>query len=778
MTLSKDEIQRVVDLVVEHDLANPETRGLLFAGVDAHLTSLIDTSRKPKNQVELDLLALAGATAAPGEKPPAVIWLENLARHMGPTNGAKEIQALADRLHGETKGSREAVRFGVVRDKLLGALTGAVDVFRELDQAQQAELISQHLEAVRSGPSVAVVGRYSSGKTTFVNALLGEKLLTVRHSVTTASMVILQSDTSDRTIVTRRTEEQNQRDAEHLEQLKAKHQEGNRHEDRVALERLNSYRPPPAPRDLDELIEQANQGDADALRRCWSEGEDSIAAHIASVHLNRPFDPARVPRGAAIIDTPGVDSPYVSHRLVAWGALRSCDCVILLLKPDASVGEHEMELLEAYLRLQEHRPTLGTSLLFVVGSIDRAEDDHDRGRLLQSLREQLHRYRINADLVPCSPLMALLGDIKLNGGSLKRREEALLGEMTDDQPDRAWAVSGMPAVLDRVWRIGGMQYVDRVCRPALERTIRDVDAVSAELGYTVVQIDEGTSNVEQELSRLEGISTALEARRMGFLDRCDTIIQQRMDGVAEAATLQEELTAVVRSCNDPDKLEKAVNTALSGWVEQRCVAIEYAVDELAAHLTREAAARFAQHIGEGSAGSIPRLHIEWSLASPIDLKMGAQAEAPADPFFGAILGLGIGSLISEAAAWIGAFLGLIYSDEARKNAQKRRATKLAHAREKLSRIIPQTVHKAQADLYDERERLSRVLMDEVRYRVDAWLGALRARCARTAEELAQLRAEPDVPTASIRKSLERVAAVQSQLREASEAIKQWRAGDS
>ena len=93
------------------------------------------------------------------------------------------------------------------------AIEGKVENLFELQEDLAAE-VRQNIMAVRCGPTIALVGRYSSGKSTFVNALAGRRHLPARARPTTAVMVFLHSSDAGRVVVVPRTHEQRVQDAE------------------------------------------------------------------------------------------------------------------------------------------------------------------------------------------------------------------------------------------------------------------------------------------------------------------------------------------------------------------------------------------------------------------------------------------------------------------------------------------------------------------------------------------------------------------------------------
>lgn len=773
MMLARRDLDRIVDLAVQHKLVQASTRDLLLNGICPHLAASIQTGKSPREQIEFDIKTLAEATSAEPDAPPLAVWLTNAARQLGDQPVALDMRAFASRLQPVDGGSRVATELGYLQSTVAVVLEQAAQVFIDLDQPQQAEEIHQNTSAVRCGPTIALVGRYSSGKSTFVNALAGRQRLPARVRPTTAVMVFLHSSEAGRVVVSPRTPEQRAQDADRIDLLIKRHERGKTRSDEVELRRLRAYQASEPPPGLAEIIRDAENGDQTALSRCLAQEQNGVAEHIAEVHLDERFPEARVPRGAVIIDTPGVNSPIVDHRLFAWRALQTCDCVLLLLQPDAAIDDAEVDLFESHRQLRADEPDAVDRLVCVVSCIDAEADPDERRHVVDGQAEQLRDYGIETPVLPCSPLTALSGDRAQAGERLRGKERGLLEDMANGEASRAWSASGMPTVLDTVWRIAGRRQVQRVYQPAVSRTQAALEVVSAGLRRDLATLEDGIGEVQREIEALDGVAARLQVQRAGFLSRCRHLIAARLEPFTEVDTLEAVLETTVDECDEPAALEKSVNAAFRRWGERRNAAIDHAIAELATELTGEAARRFAPET-DSKDSLLPRLDIHWALTAHIIIKTATpDSGPPSAPLSMLIVGAGLGSLVSAPFALLGGFIGWALGERIKARISERKAKWLARARAKLGQIIPKALDMARSSLHAERNRLIQDLGEEVRVRVDAWLDTLRARSERQREALAELRADREKPLARTRDAIERVAAVQDRLREAEDAVASW-----
>ena len=780
MRLTQDEVRQLVDLVIEQQLADPASRRLLHAGIDPHISAQITTSRKPGQQVEFDLRDLAVVEPGDGHDP-LLTWLDNLAREVACPRAAGAVRVFADRLRVGGDGSRVAAELGELKGVIVRALTRAVETFAELDQPRQADEVRRRIEAVSNGPSVAVVGRYSSGKSTLVNALAGRVRLPVRLRPTTAAMVLLRSSDEGRVAITSRTGEQRRIDREGIEHQIARHEHSDKPADRRQVARLRSFDPGEPPPDLDEIIRRAEAGDLDALDRCLRERRDGVAAHIESVSLDEPFRPERVPSGAIVIDTPGVDSPVVSHGLATRQALRQCDSVLLLVPPQANRHDAEFDLLDTYRTIRGGTEKLGERLVCAVSRIDQVEDDEDETYFVERFREVLADCDIVTEVFTCSSLIALQGDLHASGHDIGPEALGRLRRVTSGRVADAWPASGLSAVLDAVWLKAERHRARTILCPALERTLESICALSAELQSGLQVLREGMDEMERRISALEETATALNCQRPGFLHRCRTRIAQRLDQLTEVESLVGVFDATLDACEEPASLEDALNAAGRKWGERRCAAFDTVVAELADELTAEAADHFAKSTSEDiSDGLAPRLEIQWTLSAAFIIKASTPKRPPLVPVALMMIGGGIGAFFGAAAAAVGgavgAAVGWLVGEDMRSKWLRRKAEWFARAKVKLAKVIPKARERAEKELRDEAARLGAHLEAEVEARVDAWLDALRARIARQKTALAGLRSDREAPVSAAEQRLERVAAVQRPLRMAADQVDRWLRG--
>lgn len=204
----------------------------------------------------------------------------------------------------------------------------------------ETALINEMLDRIeRHRFTIAVVGEFKRGKSTLVNALLGEEVLPADVLPTTATLNRVTYDLRPHVRIEYRDDRQS----------------GMRSEE-IPLHLLTEY--------VTKLT-------ADAQQR---------AARIkqAIIHYNNRF----LHRNVDIVDTPGLNDDEVMTA-VTLEVLPHTDAAIMVLMPEAPFSGYEGDFLNKLLLSDLGR------VLFVVNAIDRIDDPDDRERLIAAIRQRI-----------------------------------------------------------------------------------------------------------------------------------------------------------------------------------------------------------------------------------------------------------------------------------------------------------------------------------------------------------------------------------------------------
>jgi small GTP-binding protein len=227
-------------------------------------------------------------------------------------------------------------------DNLLFLLEESARLMSANDQnaGLEAAEMSLLLERLREGRfHLAVLGQFKRGKSTLLNALLGEAILPVSVVPLTSIPTFIQFHKEPQITVT-----------------------------------YTNDRPP------ERLAGGALNDRTDFLAK-WvtEEGNPSNRLGVAGVEVGEPSD--ILSRGVVLIDTPGVGSTYRHNTRSTLDFLEQCDAALFLVSADLPITDTEVEFLR---RVREHVPRL----FFVLNKVDGiAEKDKDK--LLSLFRKTL-----------------------------------------------------------------------------------------------------------------------------------------------------------------------------------------------------------------------------------------------------------------------------------------------------------------------------------------------------------------------------------------------------
>lgn len=271
-------------------------------------------------------------------------------------------------------------------------LAAIADVFDELgrrDLAQRGRIAAQRLQ--RQAAIVCVVGEFKQGKSSLVNALLGQRACPVDDDLATAAITLVRYGETAAAQVRRR--------------------------------------PPGSPPGTPPVVEPVA---LDAIGSWASEsGDPALLAGVERVEVSVPSSLLR--QGLAVVDTPGAGGLTSGHAAATLGFLPFADGLLFVSDASAELSAPEVEFLQRAVALC---PTV----LFVLTKIDLHPEWE---RILELDRAHLDRAGLRIPAVAVSSTLrieALLRqDLELNGRS---RVPELARRIGDDVvgPARATAL--------------------------------------------------------------------------------------------------------------------------------------------------------------------------------------------------------------------------------------------------------------------------------------------------------------------------------------------------
>ncbi|NRD80514.1 dynamin family protein [Bacillus sp. BRMEA1] len=269
--------------------------------------------------------------------------------------------------------------------------------------------------------TVALFGAFSAGKSSFANALMGEKVLPVSPNPTTAAINKIKPVTDEYhhgTAVVKFKSQNAMLDdvnrslkvfalqaADLTSALKLidrimveKSQEGVNEKTHFAflqafMKGFELYSP------LLGTLKETN----------LSEFHEFVAKEEKSCYvewIELYYDCELTRKGITLVDTPGADSINARHTGVAFDYIKNSDAILFVTYYNHAFSKADREFLIQLGRVKESFQL--DKMFFIINAIDLAENAEEQEAVVEYVREQLKKYAIrNPHLFPLSSLLAL-----------------------------------------------------------------------------------------------------------------------------------------------------------------------------------------------------------------------------------------------------------------------------------------------------------------------------------------------------------------------------------
>ncbi|MFO1480512.1 MAG: dynamin family protein [Turneriella sp.] len=271
---------------------------------------------------------------------------------------------------------------------------------------------------------IAAFGGFSSGKSTFFNAVLGEKLFPSQSTPTTATINFLTYSDKKRLRVTYKSTSE-------LEAAKAT--------GLPEYQNINSK---------DSRAGTTADLDIGALANVSKESPDSVYVHSIEIFHDSPL---LKPKGLVWIDTPGTDSVVEYHKDVTYSLIERADAILFFIYAPVPFKNSDWIFLDDIRRI---RNTISEDkFFFVLNAIDGLEEEGVE-EIVKYVRKQLETKACisNPKILPVSAKLALLERMKsLSPAEERELQKLMLGLGLDiNKRNLAIEASGFPKLYNEL----------------------------------------------------------------------------------------------------------------------------------------------------------------------------------------------------------------------------------------------------------------------------------------------------------------------------------------
>ncbi|MEH7176612.1 dynamin family protein [Neobacillus vireti] len=324
----------------------------------------------------------------------------------------------------ETKEARNHLQSMVARLNQSAMLIDGLPGFQKM--AKELEEKADRLE--HKGFTVALFGAFSAGKSSFANALMGEKVLPVSPNPTTAAINKIKPVTAEYqhgTVLVK------------FKEANAMLEDVNRS---LKLFDLQSPNLQAAQGEIDKVMLEKGQeavsekthyaflqafkkgfhlhGDqlGSVLETDLKEFADFVALEEKSCFvewIELYYDCELTRKGITLVDTPGADSINARHTGVAFDYIKNSDAILFVTYYNHAFSKADREFLIQLGRVKESFQL--DKMFFIINAIDLAENEEEKDTVADYVTEQLIKYGIrNPHLYPLSSLLALKEKLEPN----------------------------------------------------------------------------------------------------------------------------------------------------------------------------------------------------------------------------------------------------------------------------------------------------------------------------------------------------------------------------
>lgn len=362
------------------------------------------------------------------------------------------------------------------KNEILACLNEAKAFLCENEFEHEAEVISDGIQKLESGEfSIAVVGEFSAGKSTLLNALMGEKILPSFTDETTATVNYL------------------------------------RHKNLASGNECGEvvYN--------DGTSEKIYSADLETVSKfvCTTSDVD-VAKNVD--HLDLYLDSKFLEGNVTLVDTPGLNGIAEGHKEITMDQIERSSAGIFMFNANKPGSRSDFEFLTELRKNVD-----GASIILLLNMIDtiKKSEGETVETVIQKLKDNYRKVypdvKTIPEIWPVAAYPALIARSKMNNFDYNGRN----GNFSKEEKEKFEELSQMKAFEDRLWKF-------------LTQGEKAKQELMAPINQLVAQLDSIKKNLNTQLDILEGSvdKDSIEEQKLE-LDKGLASLQEKLDSITK-----------------------------------------------------------------------------------------------------------------------------------------------------------------------------------------------------------------------------------------------------
>lgn len=441
------------------------------------------------------------------------------------------------------------------KETLLSLLDRSKNYFMSIGEEQKANSVAQFKKALEEGDfSIVVVGEFSAGKSTFLNALMGDRYLPSFTSETTATINFL------------------------------KHRSKSPNEHTLQID----YKDPSVPVKYAEATKESIAQNVSTI------GGDKVVQNIESVTLY--LDSPLLEQGITLVDSPGLNGVAKGHAEVTERQIERSHACIYMFAASQPGSKSDFEVLAKLSQRFEN-------IFLVLNQIDKIKQSEETVEsVVDRLRENYLTYFPDHQIPEIYPIAAYPALVSRTKEQLEYPDNSMQKEHDAEARARFLALSRIEQFERRLWRFvtDGEKTIKELKAPAemlqyeLQNRMAFINDTLASL-EDAKDADQVQESIEAVEADLKVIRENLEAQKGNLQLEIKELVADVEDSAkAQVAALRESLEARMNNFTDLDSIQVQIE-CVNRQINRECETIvEQLNDEFTSSLRKKMNSKYKE----------------------------------------------------------------------------------------------------------------------------------------------------------------------------------------